>query len=300
MRRALIVLPLALALAACRQDPAPEAAPTPAPAPAPAPAEDAAPAPTPAPAAPGTAATGTPAPGEVPRAFLCRGNEPFWALDIGGASALLKTPESETALEGQTLALAGGAWRFEGAPLDAADEQFAALLSPAQCFDTMADGPAMPFSAVVSFPDGRQANGCCRTEYGLDMATAPAADAATKPAEDWSRLLPELLPAVQRCALDAGVATASITKAWPMNQGKIGVRLADAGQARFDCIVDEGRGAIETVEPVDATDQLPGEGEPVWLPPSDHPPVLHCGRVERVSGADAQAAGFLHYRAGCG
>ena len=298
MRRALLVLPLALALAACRQDPAPEAAPPPA-------AEPAAPAPAPAgeaPAAPAlaTPAADTPAPGEVPRAFLCRGNEPFWALDIGGAAALLKTPESETALEGATLALAGGAWRFEGAPLDAPAEKLAALLSPAQCFDTMADGPAMPFSAVVSFADGRQANGCCRAEYGLDMATAPAADAATKPAEDWSRLLPELLTAVQRCALDAGVATDAVTKAWPMNEGKIGVRLADAGQARFDCIVDDGQGAIEAVNPVDPADPRPGEGEPVWLPPSDHPPVLHCGRVERVSGADAQPAGYLHYRAGCG
>ena len=291
MRHRLLVLSLAFALAACRQDPDPAPAPADA-----APAGDAA---APAADAPAAADAGTPAPGEVPRAFLCRGNEPFWALDIGAGSALLKTPDAETALEGELKALAGGAWRFEGAPMDAGSEKVAALLSPAQCFDTMADGPAMPFSAVVSFADGREGQGCCRAEYGLDMANAPAADAATKPAEDWSQRLPDLAAAISRCALDGGVATEAVTKAWPMNRGKVGVRLRDAGQARFDCVVDAGSGAIETVQPVDATDALPGEGEPLWLPARENPPVLHCGRVERALGTDGGLQGYLHYRAGC-
>ncbi len=294
MRHRLLVLSLVVALAACRQEPAPAPAPA-----ADAPAGEAAAVTEAAPPAPALPAADAPAPGEVPRAFLCRGNEPFWALDIGAGSALLKTPDAEVALEGELKALAGGAWRFEGAPVDEGSETVGAVLSPAQCFDTMADGPALPFSAVVSFADGRQGQGCCRAEYGLDMANAPVADAAAKGKDDWSQQLPDLATAIGRCALDGGVATEAVTKAWPMNRGKIGVRLRDSGQARFDCVVDAGTGAIEGVQPVEGDGLLPGEGEPLWLPARENPPVLHCGRVERVTDGGGQLQGYLHYRAGC-
>ena len=32
----------------------------------------------------------------------------------------------------------------------------------------------------------------------------------------------------------------------------------------------------------------------------ENPPVLHCGRVERVSDGGGTLQGYLHYRAGCG
>ena len=85
MRRARLPLLLVILLAGCREAPAPEA-------PAPAAETPVAEAPAPAPE--------TAVDGQVPRAFLCRGNEPFWSLDISAASALLKTPESETAFNG--------------------------------------------------------------------------------------------------------------------------------------------------------------------------------------------------------
>lgn len=283
-----IALALLLALAACSRDAAPPPAETPAAAPAPI-AE--APAPAEAEAAP-------PA-GQVPRAFLCRGNEPFWALDLAVDNALLKTPEGETVLAGDLRATDGGAWTFRGAPEDSPGEAVGAVLSPAQCFDTMADGPAMPFSAAVNFADGSTANGCCTAEYGIDLGAAPAFDAGTKAGDDWSRQLPSLAAAVSRCAFDAGVATDVVTKAWPMNRGKATVRLRDSGMARFDCLVDLGSGQIESVQPVAGADTVPGEGSPLWLPVRENPPVLHCGRVERVAGADGATTGWLHYPEGC-
>jgi uncharacterized membrane protein len=283
-----IALALLLALAACSREAAPPAADAPADAPAPV-AE--APAPAPPEAAP-------PA-GQVPRAFLCRGNEPFWALDLAVDNALLKTPDGETVLAGELRATEGGAWTFRGAPEDSPGEAVGAVLSPAQCFDTMADGPAMPFSAAVNLPDGRTANGCCTAEYGIDLGAAPAFDAANKAEGDWSRLLPSLSAAVSRCAFDAGVATDVVTKAWPMNRGKATVRLRDSGLARFDCVVDLGSGEIESVQPVAEGEQAPGEGSPLWLPVRENPPVLHCGRVERVAGDDGATTGWLHYPEGC-
>lgn len=288
MTRALLPLMLCLALAACgRGEPA-----------APPAAEEAAATPAGPADAPPAPPSG-PGPGEVPRAFLCRGSEPFWSLDIGGGAALLKTPDSETLLEGPLKALAGGAYAFQGAPADAPSETVAAMLSPAQCFDTLAGGPARPFSAVVSFAEGGEGSGCCEVEYGLDMASAPVFDPATAPADAWTRELPSLADAIARCVADAGVATEAVTRAWPTNHGKATVRLRDAGAARFDCRLDLGSGNIEAVAEVAAGDVAPGEGRPVYLPARDAAPVLHCGRVERVLGPGGQLRGYLHHGDGC-
>ena len=137
MKRLVLTVSLLALLGACRESSAPPA-PGPAPAPAVSPAE-ATPDATPA----------QPAGDQVPRAFLCRGNEPFWALDISGGTALLKTPEAEIELLGELKASAGGSFAFRGAPDGSPEDEVSALVAPGQCFDTMADGPAMPFSVCT-------------------------------------------------------------------------------------------------------------------------------------------------------
>ena len=287
MKRLALTVSLLALLCACGAPPAPPAPPAPE-APTPPVADEPAPAPATAPADTG----------QVPRAFLCRGNEPFWALDVHASGGLLKTPDAEIELLGQLKANNGGSFAFRGAPDGSPEDEVSALIAPGQCFDTMADGPALPFSAQASFADGAVASGCGAVEYGLDLDAAPLAQAGDKPATDWSRRLPELSGAVQRCVLDGGVATDVVTAAWPMNRGKAGVRLRDTGGDRFDCVVDLETGAIEDVRPVAADDAMPGEGMPLWLPAREPPPVLHCGRVERVP--DDQDGGTLHYPEGCG
>jgi len=285
MKLRLLTLALLVPLAACRQE-------------APAPEPEAPPPPPMAAAEPATPAQASVP--VVPRAFLCRGNEPFWALDITADRALLKTPDAETELAGALVASDGGSYRFSGAPEGSPSETVAALVTPGQCFDTMADGPALPFSAQASFGAGEAVNGCCSAEMGLDLDAAPVFDAAGKPEGDWTRRLPDLAEAVGRCVQDAGVVTVAVTTAWPMNKGLAGVRLRDPGEARFDCIVDLGTGKIDNVTAVAADDQMPGEGQPLWLPAGNGPPILGCGRVERVMlGGDA-VIGYLHYTDGCG
>jgi uncharacterized membrane protein len=235
----------------------------------------------------------------VPRAFLCRGNEPFWALDITTHSAVLKTPDAEALLSGELKAGETGAYAFRGAVDEAPGEQVAVLMSPGQCFDTMADGPAMPFVALASLPGGVEASGCCTVERGLDLAQAPDFDAAAKPDNDWSRHLPALAVAIERCVMDGGVATDVVTVAWPMNRGLAGVRVRDLGGDRFDCLVDLGDHRIESVSPVDAQDRLPLEGNPLLRPAGETAPILACGRAERVLREDGSLMGHLHYVDGC-
>ena len=284
MKLRLLSLALLVPLAACRQDTPPPSAEAPPPPPL-------VPAEAPPPAEAGVAT--------VPRAFVCRGNEPFWLLDISADRALLKTPEAETELAGGLMAADGGSFRFTGAPDGSPAESVAALITPGQCFDTMADGPAYPFSAQASFAGGEPVDGCCSVELGLDLDAAPVFDAASKPDTDWSRRWPDLDEAIGRCVQDAGVVAVAVTTAWPMNRGKAGVRLRDTDQARFDCIVDLGSGKIEDVNAVADDDVMPGEGQPLWLPAGSGPPILGCGRVERVMlGGDA-VVGYLHYTDGC-
>ncbi|WP_374604136.1 hypothetical protein [Arenimonas sp.] len=288
--RAALLLPLfALALAGC----------APAPEPAGETAGVAVPAPTEAAPTPETSPPEDLPPGQVPRSFRCAGNEPFWSLELGVQGGLLTEPEGETLLVGELAATGTGAWTFRGAPEDEPGAFTGAVLSPAQCFDTMADGPAMPFSAALRFADGREGTGCCRAEYGLDLENAPRFDAAGKPDADWSRDLPTLGQAVLRCAFDGGVVTEGVSKAWPLNRGKAAVRLVDSGGDRFDCLVDLGKGDIESVKPVPATDTLPGEDQPRWLPPGETRPVLTCGRVERTETDGGLVTGWLHYTDGC-
>ncbi len=286
MKPLVLTMSLLALLAGCRQPPAatePEAAP-------------------PAAATQAQAAAAAPKAearaGQVPRAFSCRGNEPSWALEINAGVALLTTPEAETELLGELKANAGGSFAFRGAPDGSPEDEVSALVTPGQCFDTMAGGPAMPFNAQASFAEGQVASGCCSVEYGIDLAAASEAAAGAKPASDWSHLLPELSGAVERCVRDGGVATDVVTQAWPMDNGRAGVRLRDTGGDRFDCVVDLETGAIEDVQPVAAGETRPGEGMPLWIPDREPPPLLRCGRVERVP-AD-QDGGTLHYPEGCG
>jgi len=281
-----LLIAATLLAAGCRQSPPEPEAPAPAP-----PVEAAQPAgDSPALADPGAL---------VPRAFLCRGNEPFWALDITSTGAVLKTPYAETLLTGELTAGETGAYAFRGAPDDSPGDQLAILVSPGQCFDTMADGPAMPFVGLASFADGVEANGCCTVEYGLDLARAPAFAATAKAADDWSRHLPDLAEAVERCVLDAGVATDVVTVAAPMNRGMASVRLRDAGNDRFDCLIELGSNRIDSVSQVAAEDRMPIEGNPLLRPAGESPPILACGRAEQVLRGDGSLLGYLHYVDGC-
>lgn len=134
----------------------------------------------------------------------------------------------------------------------------------------------------------------------LDAAGAPPADFASKPQDDWARLLPDLMPVVRSCVLDGPLAVEKVLKAWPMNRGFAGVRVVDRDGRRSDCIAEIANGRIERVDPVaEAEPPLPGAGNPVFLPAREQAPLVDCGRLERVLDAQGTLHGWLHYDA-CG
>jgi uncharacterized membrane protein len=239
----------------------------------------------------------------VVQQLRCRGEEPFWGLDAGPETALWSEPGKELRFSGGFghLGRAAPGWITWHGTEARPGRRAASLVLTARkesCTPTMGEGDnvaSLDWRAVIVRADGSAVTGCCSARSGLDLAAAPVAKAAAKPTEDWSHYLGALLPAIEACLRDGVPSTERVGKAWPMNHGKAGVRLVDAEGTAYDCVADIGARRVETVERVSPGDSLPGVGNPVFWPAREAPPMLQCGRVERVVDRRGRTAGHLNY-----
>jgi len=101
--------------------------------------------------------------------------------------------------------------------------------------------------------------------------------------------LPDMLPAIAACLSREGNRAQSVAGASPAGSGTIRVRMIE-GNGAVDCTVDAGgRGApsIAPAGPASATG-------PLFYPAREPPPIVACGRLERVQ-LRSGTAGYLHY-----
>lgn len=264
------------------------------------------------------AATLTDDAGEAKRSHLvCRGNEPFWYVNAyqrseqggtratGIATRLMAQGITANRFEGNITGIGhlDPPWRvFRGVDPKNQTRVLHLTARAETCYDSMNDGPAFAWRAVVSFADGSLADGCCRIEEALDPERAPRAVFAEKSPDDWSRLLPDLHAAITSCVAsqqDRGDDVAAVAKAWPMNRGYVGVRLRDPYGERIDCVIDPVTVDSERYRSVAASDMLPGEDSPRYFPVLLDEPFLLCGRLERAHDRDGKLIGYLHYGGGC-
>ncbi|MEX1108170.1 MAG: META domain-containing protein [Dongiaceae bacterium] len=237
--------------------------------------------------------------------IVCSGNEPFWRLEAAQGSALLTRPGDPGPVE---MTYSGAmvpldwldpgwiVWR--GSAIDDAADVLVAAMRAEQCIDSMAgeEGEAFDHLVLLSLPQEPALTGCCRVGLLPEEVSAEAAPEdmpAVKPETDWSRYLPDLLPALQRCLLDAPVVIDRIVAAWPMNHGMAGVRVIDEEGAAHDCIASMDSAKIDGFDP--AGDAMPGEGDPVFHPVRDQPPAIDSGRLEQVMDGEGALVGWLHY-----
>jgi uncharacterized membrane protein len=143
--------------------------------------------------------------------LACRGNEPFWQLRIDGATATYQQ------LGGAAIELAGGTtaldylprpelvWRGRAAALDG---DLVAWITEQPCLDTMSDregSTTFSHRIRISMPGREVLVGCCRRGLQaaagkeIDSRELPVAELPAKPADDWSRLLLDLAPAIEVC-----------------------------------------------------------------------------------------------------
>ncbi len=116
-------------------------------------------------ATPSAAVEPLPTPAVV--ALDCRGEEPFWRVRIKPDGATMERL-SDVGRPAQVFAGALTAFGFLQPPWlawrGAAPEAGGVLTVVARqepCHSTMADGPPVEFRAVVTFPTGESAVGCC-------------------------------------------------------------------------------------------------------------------------------------------
>uniref|UniRef100_UPI001A8D6776 COG3650 family protein n=1 Tax=Paracoccus shandongensis TaxID=2816048 RepID=UPI001A8D6776 len=110
-------------------------------------------------------------------AFSARGNEPFWAVDVAGSTAIWKTPDNQKGrpIRVNRLAFAQGV-EYVGVH---AGRPFVLNVRAAECQDTMAD-QTFPFTARLTV-SGKTETGCASAATP-EVAQAVAAIKAPAPA----------------------------------------------------------------------------------------------------------------------
>lgn len=239
----------------------------------------------------------------VVQSLTCVGEEPFWRLDAnrstGTYSALAAKGKREVVFRGSLQSLAFLSppvmvWRGDSTHLPR--ETLVASLREEACRSTMADGPPRTHRAILSLRAGEAVTGCCTVRAAYDARTAPVASFAAKNPDDWARFLPDLLPAMNLCVTRSAGRAKWITRAAPISPTTATVRIVENDGQALDCTAElTGRG-VPTITRVAATaPALPGAGNPLFYPAREQPPMVSCGKLERVLGKNNAASGYLHY-----
>jgi putative lipoprotein len=135
------------------------------------------------------------------------------------------------------------------------------------------------------------------TPLRLAPGSYPLFDAAAKAADDWSRFLLDLMPAINACLREPVGDLPRVVKAWPMSHGMVGVRLQNIDGGRHQCIAAADGAVVDQVELLafDAA-PAPGEGNPIFTPADGAYPGGACFHHERVETADGRFLGWLSAR----
>jgi hypothetical protein len=215
----------------------------------------------------------------------CRGDEAPWRLEANRTSAVFSTTiprKREVVFRGgmQTLGASSVVWRGDSTHLP---KETVVLTAHEQACKAPGAGT---FRAVLSIRPNEATAGCCAIRAGYDARVAPLANLAGK--SDWSRALPEMLPAINACIAREGSRAQSVMHA-VANGATVRVRLKE-GAGAVDCTIDaSGRGA-PAIAPADPA----GPPGPLFYPAREPPPIVSCGMLERVQ-VRSGVAGYLHY-----
>jgi hypothetical protein len=233
----------------------------------------------------------------IVQGFECRSDEPGFRLDANRVSAQFELTTAkgkrEVVFRGALQPLASAApqlivWRGDSTHLPR--ETLVVTLREEAC------RAAATHRAVLSVRTGEAMMGCCTLRTGYDTRIAPVANFATKNPDDWARLLPDLLPAVNLCVAREGNRAKWVSRAAPASQGTGVVRIVETTGSSVDCVADlTGRGTPKIDAVAAAEPPLPNGGNPRFYPPREPPPLVNCGKLERVVTKSGAVAGYLHY-----
>jgi len=239
----------------------------------------------------------------VVQGALCRGEEPFWQLEASRTTAVLNRlaikGNREVIFHGAPQAFmllqpAGVIWRGDSTHLPR--ETLVVALREEACRPTSADAKALPWRAILSLKTGEALTGCCTVLAGYDVKAAPIADFAKKMPDDWARSLPDLLPVIRHCLANGEAHAKWVAKAGPAGNGMAVVRIIQTSDKAVDCEADMSAKGAAKIVAVNASDPpLAGAGNPLFYPVRELPPMVRCGKLERVVEGKDVTVGYLHY-----
>ena len=247
--------------------------------------------------------------------FECRGNEPFWQLNIKGDAAEYSRFTGAPEMKKKTLIgklksldyLRPTLFVWRGRAEDISGD-VVAFIENKQCLDTMSDREGrskFDYIARISMPDGEVLLGCCSGESEAfqngkkscrDLKSLPVTDLSALPADSWPRFLFNLMPAIRACLERTDGSSKWVTKAWPMSKGMAGVRMGNPHGDKWECIAEQASGDIQRFKPLPPnTPRLPGEGMVIFTPENKVPPAGECYEHERVLDANGNLEGWLSF-----
>ena len=113
---------------------------------------------------------------------------------------------------------------------------------------------------------------------------------------DWSSKLRDVMPGMLVCLRSVSGDGITVSKAWSMSGGKVGVRIRNADGSGFECVALADGSKFESLSGLPScADALPGEGNPVFVPAPASPKMAPCRRYERVLGGINETIGWLVY-----
>ncbi|MCC6197989.1 MAG: hypothetical protein IT518_26350 [Burkholderiales bacterium] len=235
-----------------------------------------------------TAALAAPVQPIVVQGLECRADDGAWRLDATRATAQYTATvprKREVVFRGSLQALSAPTaivWRGDSTHLP---KDTLVLIARDEACRKPAPGG---HRALLSIRAGEASTACCLVRAGFDARVAPVWSAAGKAGDDWTRALPDLLPAINACARDPKVIAVASAAA---SGGTARVRMVQAAGNAVECTVDASGRGTPTLLPSSA----PASGNPLFFPPREPPPIVACGRLERVLPPRGALAGYLHY-----
>jgi hypothetical protein len=110
----------------------------------------------------------------------------------------------------------------------------------------------------------------------------------------WARFLSDLRPAIKACLAQPVGPAPIILKAWPMNHGSAGMRIAASNGAKVDCVGSlsgDGQATLHSA----GLEPLPGESDVILVPVGSTVPTGACWANENVA-MGGQFIGVLAYK----
>ena len=163
------------------------------------------------------------------------------------------------------------------------------LLALGACTTTTPPSPESA-STGTRFPSSAAA------EHKEPTIAAPAPPSVLDEAQntaDWSRYLPEILPALRACLAKA-TAPAHVLNAQPLANAQVRAWIVDGSGQRWDCQALLSGSQVNTWQ-VLAKDTVVALGAPQLILEPQSAPSGSCWQNERLKDANGQAIGWLAY-----